>query len=70
MKGSSFAGCTPECLSPGTFIDLNRGCVARDKDESEEIESIETTEEGDEEMGEMERSLAGHEMICGVMISQ
>jgi hypothetical protein len=49
------------------FIDLNRGCVARDKDDSEEIESIETTEEV-VEMGEMERSLAAQEMICGAMI--
>jgi hypothetical protein len=48
---------------------LNRGCVARDKDDSEEIESIESTEEGVVEMGEMERSLAGQEMTCGAMIS-
>jgi hypothetical protein len=70
VKGSSFTVCTPECLSPRTFIDLNWGSVARDKDESEEIESIETTEEGVVEMGEMERSLDAQEMICGVMISQ
>ena len=50
------------------FIDLNRGSAARDKDDTEEIESIETTEEVVVEMGEMERSLAGQEMICGVMI--
>lgn len=30
---------------------------------------METTEEGVVEMGEMERSLAGQEMICGAMIS-
>jgi hypothetical protein len=45
--------------------------VAGDKDDSEEIESIETTEEGVVETGEMERSLAAQEMICGaMMISQ
>lgn len=44
--------------------------MARDKDDSEDIESMETTEEGVVEMGEMERSLtAAQEMICGVMIS-
>jgi hypothetical protein len=46
---------------------LNLGCVTRDKDDPEEIESMETTEEGAVEMGEMERSLAAQEMICGVM---
>jgi len=58
-----------ESLSPRTFINLKWGCVARDRDDSEEIESIETTEEEAVEMGEMERSLAAQEMICGVMIS-
>jgi hypothetical protein len=44
--------------------------VAREKDDSEEIESIETTEVVLVEMGEMERSFAAaQEMICGVMIS-
>ncbi len=50
-------------------MDLTRGCETRDKDDSEEIESIETTEVGVVEMGEMERSLAAQEMICGAMIS-
>lgn len=53
------------------LIDLTRGCVARDKDDTEDIESIETTEVGVVEMGEIERSLAAaQEMICGVMISK
>jgi len=51
-------------------MDLTWDCAVRAKDESEEIESIETTEEGVVEMGEMERSLAAQEMICGVMISK
>jgi hypothetical protein len=69
VKGSSVACCIPDSLSPRKLIDLGRGWVARDKDDSEEIESIETTEEGVVDMGEMERSLA-QEMICGVMISK
>jgi len=70
VKGSSVACCTPNSLSPRKLIDLGRGWVARDKDDSEEIESIETTEEGVVDMGEMERSLAAQEMICGAMISK
>ena len=46
-------------------MDLTRDCVARVDDESEEIDSIETTEVGVVEIGEMERSLAAQEMICG-----
>jgi hypothetical protein len=50
---------------------LSRDCTARVKDESEEIDSIETTEVGVVEIGEMERSLAVQEMICGgAMISK
>ena len=49
-------------------MDLTWDGIARDKDESDEIDSIETTEV---EMGEMERSLAAQEMICGgAMISK
>lgn len=70
MKGS-FARCTPDSLSPrnrGELMDLTWDGIARDKDESDEIDSIETT---DVEMGEMERSLAAQEMICGgAMISK
>lgn len=50
-----FGWCTPDSLSPRKFIDITRGCVARDIDDSEEIESMETTEEV-VEMGEMGRS--------------
>ena len=47
-------------------MDLTWGGAAREKEEFEESESIETTEE---ETGEMERSVAAQEMICGgVMI--
>jgi hypothetical protein len=49
-------------------MDLTWVGAAREKDELEESESIETTEV---ETGEMERSFAAQEMICGgVMISK
>jgi hypothetical protein len=46
-------------------MDLTRDWVARVDDESEEIDSIETTEVGVVEIGEMGRSFAAQEMICG-----
>jgi hypothetical protein len=74
VKGSLFAWRTPGSLSPrnrGKLMDLTRDCVARVDNESEEIESIETTEVGVVEIGEMERSFAAQEMICGgAMISK